>query len=78
MTPAPMKDDGDWPVMRGERTVRFVCGAVVGLFAGCELAAQVGGAGSAIATVLSMIGVSVAFGIAAAVLGDRFWRGFRW
>jgi len=78
--PAPLRprgDDDDWPVMPGERTVRFVCGAIVGLFAGCELSNQVGG-GKPVMMVLSMIGVAVAFGIAAAILGDRFWRGLRW
>jgi len=68
-------EDG-WPVMRGERRVRFACGVIAGTFAGCQLAPRLGAAGAG--TVLLVAGISLAFGISAAVLGDRFWRGLRW
>ena len=71
-----MNDDDGFPAMRGERPVRFGCGALAGLLAGFELAIRIGaGKGG---TVLLIAAVAVAFGIAAAALGDRFWRGLRW
>lgn len=68
-------DDG-FPIMRGERRIRFVCGLVAGLLAGCQLAPRFG-AGSA-ETALLMAATGLAFGIAAALLGDRFWGTIRW
>jgi hypothetical protein len=71
-----MNDNEGFPVMRGERQVRFICGVVAGSIAGCQLGPRfgAGGAGSIALTVVT----AVAFGIAAAYLGDTFWRGIRW
>jgi hypothetical protein len=70
----PKRDgDSDWPFMRGERKVRFVCGALLGLASGCGLASRTG-SGKA-ATVLWMVVVAAAFGAGAALLGDKFWLG---
>jgi hypothetical protein len=68
------EEDG-FPIMRGERRIRFACGLIAGIFAGCQLAPRFG-AHSGGAVVL-MVATGLAFGIAAALLGDRFWRGFR-
>jgi hypothetical protein len=62
--------------MRGERRIRFVFGAIAGVFAGLELAPRVGlGRGG---TALLVVIAAVAFGLAAASLGDRFWKGLGW
>jgi hypothetical protein len=61
--------------MRGERLVRFVCGALVGLASGCGLASQLH-SGKAV-TILLTLGVAGAFGAAAVLLGDQFWLGPR-
>ena len=72
----PKPDDhSDWPLLRGERLVRFICGALVGLASGCGLAGQLH-SGKAVAVLLSL-GVAAAFGAAAALLGDLFWLGPR-
>ena len=69
------KDEEDeFPIMRGERRIRFVCGLVAGVFAGCQLAPRFGARGAG--EVLLVVATALAFGIAAAFLGDRFWRGF--
>jgi hypothetical protein len=68
-------DDGGWPLLAGERRVRFICGALLGVASGCGLSSQMG-SGKA-ATVLWMILTAVAFGAAAALLGDKFWQGPR-
>jgi len=69
-------DDDDWPVMRGERAVRFVFGAIAGVFAGLAFASRlsVGGAGMVVVTA----GAAVSFGLGAAFLGDRFWKELNW
>ena len=66
-------DDGGWPVMRGERGIRFVFGAIAGVFAGLQLASRlsIGKAG----VVVLVAFAAVAFGFAAALVGDRFWKG---
>ena len=65
-----MRDD-EWPLLRGERVVRFAFGALAGLFAGIELTSRVR-AGS-IGSVVLVTAVTIAFGIGAAWIGDRFW-----
>lgn len=65
-----------FPIMRGERRVRFACGLIAGAFAGCQLAPRFGAGGTG--TALLMVATGVAFGIAAAFLGDDFWRSLRW
>jgi hypothetical protein len=71
-----MRDDDGWPLMRGELRIRFICGAIAGSFAGWELASRVaiGKAGTAVLIAVA----AVAFGFAAASLGDRFWKGLGW
>lgn len=61
--------------MRGERRLRFACGAIAGSFAGCHFGPMlVDRPWTGI-----VIGVTaVAFGFAAAFMGDSFWRGLRW
>ena len=71
-----MNGDDEFPVMRGERRVRFGCGGLAGLLAGYELAVRLG-VGKA-TTLLVILALAVAFGIAAALLGDRFWRALPW
>jgi len=68
-------DDG-FPIMRGERRVRFACGLIAGIFAGCQLAPRFGASGAG--AFFLVAATAVAFGIAAALLGDSFWRSFRW
>ena len=70
-----MSDNEGFPVMRGERQIRFVCGAVAGSFAGCQLGSVLGSkAGEGLLTVVT----AIAFGLAAAYRGDDFWRAIRW
>jgi hypothetical protein len=71
-----MRDDDGWPVMRGERRIRFICGAIAGVFAGLQVASRIG-VGKAGAALLIAVAV-VAFGFAASLLGDRFWKGLGW
>jgi hypothetical protein len=71
-----MKQSGDWPLMRGERRVRFGCGALAGLAAGLVLAERMNG--SVVGNVLLVVVTAVAFGIAAAWIGDEFWNYIRW
>jgi hypothetical protein len=70
-----MNDDESFPVMRGERQVRFVFGVIAGSFAGCQLGPRFGTGGE---TGVLIVVTAIAFGIAAAFLGDAFWRGLRW
>jgi O-antigen/teichoic acid export membrane protein len=67
-------EEGEFPIMRGERRIRFVCGVIAGLLAGCPLAPRFGAHGAG--AVLLMVATGLAFGFAAAFLGDRFWKGF--
>lgn len=71
-----VNDEEGWPVMRGERRIRFACGVIAGLFAGCELAPRIGAGGAG--TAFLVAATALAFGISAAVLGDKFWRSLRW
>ena len=68
-----MRGDDDWPVMRGERGIRFAFGAIAGVFAGLEFSSRlnVGKAGVVVVTAAT----AASFGLAAAFLGDRFWKG---
>ena len=68
-------DDG-FPIMRGERRVRFACGLIAGVLAGCQLTPRFGASG--VGAALLIVATGVAFGIAAALLGDAFWRSLRW
>jgi hypothetical protein len=64
-----------FPIMRGERRIRFACGLIAGVVAGCQLAPRFGASGVGAALLTAATGV--AFGIAAALLGDDFWRSLR-
>jgi hypothetical protein len=64
--------DDDWPVLPGERRVRFGCGALFGLAVGLSLGTVLTGA--PIAIWLFVAGVAVVFGLGAAAFGDSFWR----
>jgi hypothetical protein len=70
-----MSDEG-FPLLPGERRVRFGCGALVGLLAGLRIAGGV--TDSKAGTVLLVLLTVVGFGLAAAWLGDRFWESIRW
>jgi hypothetical protein len=69
-------DENGFPIMRGERRLRFACGLIAGVLAGCQLAPRFGASGAG--TALLMAATGLAFGVAAAFLGDRFWRGLGW
>ncbi len=72
-----VNDDEGFPVMRGERRIRFVCGALAGAFAGWQFGSTIGAGewGTRIVIVVT----AIASGVAAAFLGDGFWRGLgRW
>lgn len=71
-----MTDNEGFPVMRGERRVRFVFGAVAGSLAGCQLGPRFGAGGAGTAVLILV--TAIVFGIAAAFMGDAFWRGLRW
>jgi hypothetical protein len=71
-----MKGRGDWPVMRGERRVRFGCGALAGLLAGLVLAERL--TGSVVGNVLLVVIITFAFSCAAAWFGDKFWSYLPW
>ncbi len=62
--------------MRGERRIRFVCGAIAGSFAGCHFGPILGAGKPGTGIVIGV--AAIAFGIAAAFMGDSFWRGLRW
>ena len=67
-----MKNDSDWPLLPGERRIRFGCGVIAGIFAGVELTSRYV-RGSTIISVLLVVITAAAFGAAAALWGDRFW-----
>ena len=64
-------DDGDWPVLRGERRVRFGCGVLAGLPIGIWLVTRISSVG--FGAFVFVGGVAVAVGILAVLFGDRFW-----
>ena len=67
-----MKDgDGDWPVLRGERKVRFGCGVLAGLPIGIWLLTKI--SSRSVGAVFFAGGVAAAVGILAVLFGDRFW-----
>ena len=72
LTPKRPTSDEGFPLLPGERRVRFVFGALAGLFAGIEFSSRLGG--GKLVTVLLVILTVVGFGLAAAWLGDRFWQ----
>jgi hypothetical protein len=72
LTPRRPTSDEGFPLLPGERRVRFVFGALAGLFTGLELASRVGG-GKLVGIFVVLLTV-VGFGLGAAWLGDRFWR----
>jgi len=72
LTPKRPTSDEGFPLLPGERRVRFVVGALAGLFAGIEFSSRLGG--GKLVTVLLVILTVVGFGLAAAWLGDRFWQ----
>ena len=57
--------------LRGERSVRFGCGAIAGALFGLYLAVRYAPEGS---TVVWVVVAAAAFGLFASLLGDRFWR----
>lgn len=65
---------GEWPLLPGERPVRFGCGALAGLAAGFWIISD--RTGSVGLTVVVCLGTAVLVGFAAALFGDRFWRWF--
>jgi hypothetical protein len=65
-----VKDD-DWPVLRGERGVRFGCGALAG--AALALSFMFRDVHSAGSTILVCLGTALVVGVAATLFGDRFW-----
>ncbi len=61
----------EWPILPGERRVRFGCGALAGVAIGVSIMFEE--ATSARTTVLLCVGLAVVFGLAAALFGARFW-----
>jgi hypothetical protein len=70
-----MSDEG-FPLLPGERRVRFGRGALAGLLAGLKIAAFA--SGGKVGTVFLVLLTVIGFGIAAAWIGDRFWEWIRW
>jgi high-affinity Fe2+/Pb2+ permease len=68
-----VKGDGGWPLLPGERRVRFVCGVIAGVLAGIGIADRLGA--SSLGKFFLIIVTAIAFGFAAAWIGDRFWTG---
>lgn len=65
------KSREDWPLLPGERRVRFVFGLIAGVLAGIGIADRVHASG--LGTALLVAVTALAFGFAAAWIGDRFW-----
>jgi hypothetical protein len=65
-----MKDE-DFPLLPGERRVRFGCGALAGLVLGVSIAMRM--IGGTVETVLLIAGCALVMGVAAALFGERFW-----
>ena len=63
-----MKDE--WPLLPGERMVPFVCGFVAGVCAAMCLIRLPRSFGR----LLFVLGTGIAFGVLAALFGDRFWK----
>jgi len=68
-----VKSQDEWPLLPGERRVRFVCGVVAGVLSGIGMADWL--SASALGRFLLIIVTAIAFGFAAAWIGDRFWTG---
>ena len=67
----PRRPDDDWPLLPGERRVRFGCGVLAG--AALALSFMLRGDHGAGSTILVCLASAVVVGIAAALFGDRFW-----
>jgi hypothetical protein len=67
----PRKPDDDWPLLPGERRVRFGCGVIAGV--ALALSYMLGGGHSAGVTILVCLASAIVVGVAAALFGDRFW-----
>jgi hypothetical protein len=69
-----MKDE-DFPLLPGERRVRFGCGALAGLVLGISMAMRM--IWGTVETVLLIVGCALVMGVAAALFGERFWEFIR-
>jgi hypothetical protein len=67
-----------FPLLPGERKVRFGCGATVGVLAGFFGAARRIQGVTWVELTISMVVTALLFGLFAAYGGDRFWRHIRW
>jgi hypothetical protein len=66
-----VKGDDEWPLLPGERHVRFGCGALAGIAIALSfMFRDVHTVGS---TILVCPGTAVVVGVAATLFGDRFW-----
>lgn len=72
-----MQDDDDLPILPGERRVRFGCGALAGAALAFSYVMRQRGV-TAKGTLFVCLGVAAVFGVAAALFGERFWRGLWW
>lgn len=61
------------PILPGERSVRFGCGALLGVIVGLCVGAQMADA-SSISVAGLAVGGALLFGFFAAAKGDRFWH----
>jgi len=59
--------------MRGERSVRFGCGALAGVAVALSIAFGES-TSTAGRTIMMGVGFAAVFGVAAALFGDQFWR----
>jgi hypothetical protein len=76
--PSPDSNRQAFPVLPGERGIRFVFGAVVGAGLGALAGMNFLGMTSRTSLALSTILTAIVCGALAAALGDRFWKERWW
>ena len=64
--------DSEWPLLPGERRVRFLCGTLAGCAIGFWIVFD--RTNSVGLTIVVCLGTAVLVGFAAALFGDQFWR----
>jgi hypothetical protein len=68
--------DEDWPLLPGERRIRFGCGALAGVVLRIYLAMRMSRV--TVEAVILIAGFSLLLGVPSALFGERFWNLFRW